>query len=1540
MALNLGPETAFTDDPKDAAPPPAPADLAPHFPQLEILECLGRGGMGVVYKARQPQLERFVALKILAPERVDDPRFAERFQREAKALAKLNHPNIVTLHEFGQADGFFYFLMEFVDGVNVRQLMEVERVSPREALAIVPQICDALQYAHDQGIVHRDIKPENILLDRQGRVKVADFGLAKLVGTDTGGIPLTPSLSPSGGERAPALTDAGKVMGTPQYMAPEQREHPTEVDHRADIYSLGVVFYQMLTGELPGKPIEPPSHTVRVDVRLDEVVLRALEKEPGRRYQHASQVKSAVETISMDLGKSEVRSQGPATPNSTPNPCGEALAPELQVRDYVLDIGSCLRRGWVSVRGNFWPAVGVTALILLLLHVGGFLFAGPLLGGLCLYFLKKIRGEPSSLETSFSGFRLAFMPLFLAGLVGTVATSAGLACLILPGVFLAGVTILTLVLVVDKRLEFWPAFKLSGAAISRHWGKFFGFMLVLALINVAGIMALIVGLLVTAPITLAALIFAYEDIFAAAAWIASPQPADWRTWSRSQSQQVREICSHLTEAERREWALRGALFGIWNAATFFVPLGIALFTSKPLNWIFAVIVLLVGLAFYPLWQRMTREFLASTSWARQQGIAPESLWMSPHTVLVGRRGDKAVIHWRGVLLRFVMTLVLLILLLVAVGAISASRSGVLAGWIDSRSMGVAFMSAAIFTWILVRCGLRTPVEQLPTLDGPGRTGPRAVEEEQKRTGRKVVLGLLAAAVGLGTLGAWMFLPEGTHLTGQAKIVVVVIFFMTIFSAALAALASRGAAARSHTVWPWIVAVVGMVLLVPVLLITGFRFLSHSPTVETVRTVSPNHVLEVRCEGRKAYIQAELDDLHDLHLFIGSDALGWSAQQIGSTSVTATVEASSQAKLADGSLGINLIFQAWSVRHNIAITPDGPVPYGEVVFRPNSMITNENGTFTFADIRQTNGAFIPVSVHVRPVPRKNSGRVVDAQGRGVPNAQLRTEDLSWSVTTDAEGWFDLPPLKADQKTDFKITAAGFIQRERVDVLRTSEGSWLPRPPHFQMQRAAQLSGRVLAPNGQPLAYAPLSLTTLVRYQDGGTSDNPEGSIQPTLYTANARRAISDDQGNWKMEDVPPGTHILYYPWSGPTMDELTIGRWRQAIRPGEKSPSAPIKGVCGALVVTVRDSETKDNLFLDLARSTCRLTGRLFAPDGQPLAGARVHLVCVHGLRSDDPAQSLVTAVTDGDYPAQETDADGRYEFRNFPPGDWRISADHPLFQRDQPTATIQVTNPTQTVTQDLRLIAQPKPGGSPPKTKASSGASASETRNAASPADSRLSFGPVNERVIAAQDADDQGLVFFDLETGKSFKPPFPLTFRPNQGPAFVELTPELKQWIKARDVDVLLHLGEKTWDMMTLGMQEEFAGQLNEWETISPEKVIGVFAKKDADHLVRDEVPASSFGNSYRDGFGASNAFRTRSNTIGVYQFESVDNSMRRGLGLRYKLVQAASKPSSAILQFRLIASDADTNAPSDAFPDRRDQTGRRAVRILKGVLLDDSAI
>ncbi|MGI8907086.1 MAG: serine/threonine-protein kinase [Candidatus Sumerlaeaceae bacterium] len=298
--VDVGLETDAGETKYTGFVPPLIEELTPKFPELEIQELLGRGGMGAVYKARQKRLDRTVALKILPPGLQSDPSFSERFVREAQAMAKLHHPHIVTLFEFGEADGLFYFLMEYVDGVNLRELIANRRIAPREALAIVPQICDALQYAHDRGIVHRDIKPENILLNRQGQVKIADFGVARILARASEGT---------------AGTETGRIVGTPQYMAPEQVTNPGEVDHRADIYALGVVFYQMLTGQMPSGRLDPPSRHVTIDVRLDEIVMRALEKEPELRFQQASEIKTRVETIAgaapFDYSRSNETQSGP-----------------------------------------------------------------------------------------------------------------------------------------------------------------------------------------------------------------------------------------------------------------------------------------------------------------------------------------------------------------------------------------------------------------------------------------------------------------------------------------------------------------------------------------------------------------------------------------------------------------------------------------------------------------------------------------------------------------------------------------------------------------------------------------------------------------------------------------------------------------------------------------------------------------------------------------------------------------------------------------------------------------------------------------------------------------------------------------------------------------------------------------------------------------------------------------------------------------------------------------------------------------------------
>ncbi|MFO0875847.1 MAG: bifunctional serine/threonine-protein kinase/formylglycine-generating enzyme family protein [Gemmataceae bacterium] len=263
--------------------PPAALKLATCFEGLEVLSLLGSGGMGAVYLARQTRLDRPVALKILPPELADDPLFAERFLREAQALARLNHPFIVRVYDTGQAGPYLFILMEYVEGASLRDLIGQGKLDPVEAMHFIPQLCEALQYAHERGVIHRDIKPENVLVDLEGKIKITDFGLAKLaLGSDPG---------PS------HLTDAHTRMGTQGYMAPEQMANSSTVDGRADIYSLGILFYEMLTGCLPSPDYRPPSHLSDVDPAIDRVVVRTIKHSPDERYQEAAEVQRDVERI-------------------------------------------------------------------------------------------------------------------------------------------------------------------------------------------------------------------------------------------------------------------------------------------------------------------------------------------------------------------------------------------------------------------------------------------------------------------------------------------------------------------------------------------------------------------------------------------------------------------------------------------------------------------------------------------------------------------------------------------------------------------------------------------------------------------------------------------------------------------------------------------------------------------------------------------------------------------------------------------------------------------------------------------------------------------------------------------------------------------------------------------------------------------------------------------------------------------------------------------------------------------------------------------
>jgi serine/threonine-protein kinase len=253
---------------------------AVELPGYELMHLLGRGGMGEVWLARQRSLERLVAVKLLPPRLAKDPEFVTRFEKEATALAALNHPHIIQIIDRGVVGEHYFFVMEYVEGRSLRDVMR--QLSPQESLRIALSVARAIECAHDKDIIHRDLKPENILLDGRGHAKVADFGLAGIRRPDS----------------KLQLTATSVAMGTLNYMAPEQRRDAKNVDGRADLFSLGVVLYEALTGELPVGRFRLPSERVPgLDPRVDAVVERLLENEPDSRYAKASEVCEALEAL-------------------------------------------------------------------------------------------------------------------------------------------------------------------------------------------------------------------------------------------------------------------------------------------------------------------------------------------------------------------------------------------------------------------------------------------------------------------------------------------------------------------------------------------------------------------------------------------------------------------------------------------------------------------------------------------------------------------------------------------------------------------------------------------------------------------------------------------------------------------------------------------------------------------------------------------------------------------------------------------------------------------------------------------------------------------------------------------------------------------------------------------------------------------------------------------------------------------------------------------------------------------------------------------
>ncbi|MCW0219740.1 MAG: protein kinase [Prosthecobacter sp.] len=279
---------------------PSPEELTSMMPKDEYFfdSLIGQGGMGAVFRGRQLKLDRAVAIKILHRQHGTDYSYAERFRREAQVLAQMNHPNIVSVYDFGVVGDYLYYVMEYISGQDLHQLMGTRQISQAQALEIVPAICDALSYAHAKGLVHRDIKPANVLISTDGRIKLADFGLAKHFD-----------------KPSTMLTRSNMAMGTPEYAAPEQYDTQAVVDHRADIYALGVVFYQMLTGTIPRGAWQPPSALTGTDPRLETVIVRALLPDRNQRYANAAEFKQAlISSITLPLAPPKI----PPTPAAKP----------------------------------------------------------------------------------------------------------------------------------------------------------------------------------------------------------------------------------------------------------------------------------------------------------------------------------------------------------------------------------------------------------------------------------------------------------------------------------------------------------------------------------------------------------------------------------------------------------------------------------------------------------------------------------------------------------------------------------------------------------------------------------------------------------------------------------------------------------------------------------------------------------------------------------------------------------------------------------------------------------------------------------------------------------------------------------------------------------------------------------------------------------------------------------------------------------------------------------------------------------------------
>ncbi len=1244
--------------------PPSPEEIADKFPQFEIVECLGRGGMGVVYKARQKSLDRWVAIKVLAPERVHDERFAEHFEREAKTLAKMSQPNIVTVFDHGETEGLFYIVMEYVDGVNLRDLLREGKIEPEQALAIVPPICEALEYAHDHGVVHRDIKPENILIDREGRVKIADFGIAALIGADA------------------------DHSGTPPYMAPEQQAAGGTIDRRADIYALGAVLYEMLTGERPDKDLVAPSKRVEIDVRLDEIVLRALEKEPARRYQTAGEFRTVVETMAAKTPMEEPPSSREVRPPaaapvqaasfSRTAIVGACWAPLFFIALVPMFIVSSVTAGQ-SQGPEWWQYL----LMFTLLPIGLTApFGTTILGSVALTQIRRSAGK-------LYGLGLALFDVLLFPLLALDALIVWLWLLFAHMVenglqikhavwLLPAVATVIVVDVLIVRRAWRAANKPVGDGVPGSAGpattpprksrmKF----------------AVIIGLVIAA---VAALLFwAQQPRMIDERNIAADSPDEMFTAMGQTYHAMRIFDSDRTFYRFQVQGRAGAVFERWDVPVPYNKLATSYVLLSRDEVLFGKHGEIVWsddgkrVSFRVRGTEVSAYNTEDGGHSYQGGFLPQREVTLPAPARTGTS-----------------------FLNLDTGEVVVPSVTAVLNWHLGESQRIQ-MHPKICEWMRstgTDLRMRAGIPGLTLLDGVSITmaefadpnaDPRAFDTVSAAEVADSVTAVEQSLSGAPRAEPRLFGLESNRVhavkTREGAIALVEI----LEESRLGPTRLRFKLVKPDTAvqdayvdeWEWRASTLHD-------LESG-----HRDGCLNLRTGQMDTLTEERWRTERR------DPLLTVEFASGKMGLA-----VGGAREFLLVEAGKEvardpqkiAQLLRDSAGTNgedsheVIDDEGGIFHILPGDGEGRI-YAFTVTMPHGLPVAGMIEIVQADrkaetlrIRQRllpTGAAREVAGTEGRAASAGTGElsIIDTSGSPVEGARVQFDQLiegkyvmAASFTSDIEGKVAIPDIKYATHLFLRVEAQGYVSRKyshSQKLSRDPDGEWFTgasdgvRSRSVVLLMGGTISGRVLGPDGRPLAGAPLSMTTNCDYKvywrgAGASSD------RNSYFVANHLRAISDENGEFRFDGVPPGDLLIYYPWEGPIQGEIDSGRWKPWTLPGQDYPQPPVADRAWGKTIRLTEGEHREDIVVDLWESSAWVNGEVVDAAGRTVAGALVRAVAK--LEND----TLLSWPDSFDGGRTTTDADGRFRLRGLPPGTIRIPVSHPRLGSPEETVEIEL----------------------------------------------------------------------------------------------------------------------------------------------------------------------------------------------------------------------------------------------------------------------------